>query len=51
MTGEPIRLTEEDLRRRRRRSVALGMILAALVLLIYVITYFKLGPGVMDRPL
>ncbi len=51
MTGEPIRLTEEELKRQRRRSVALGLILAGLVLLIFLVTYFKLGAGVLNRPL
>jgi hypothetical protein len=51
MDGGPIRLTDEEQKRRRRRSVALGLILAGLVLLFYLITIIKLGPGVVDRPL
>ncbi len=51
MADDMIRLTDEEQRRRRRRSVALGLILAGLVLLFYLVTIIKLGPGVVDRPL
>lgn len=51
MAEDMIRLTDEEQRRRRRRSVALGLILAGLVLLFYLVTIIKLGPGVVDRPL
>jgi len=44
-------LTEEQKRRRRARSIALALVLGALVLLFYVLTIVKLGPGVMRRPL
>jgi hypothetical protein len=43
-------LTEEQKRKRRNRSVALAVVLAALVILFYAITLVK-GPGVMNRPL
>ncbi len=42
---------QEQRRRRRSRSIALGFILAGLVLLFYVVTLAKLGPDVMIRPL
>jgi hypothetical protein len=48
---EGIRLTEEQRRRQRGRSVAIAVALAVLVVLFYVVTIVKLGPGVMDRPL
>lgn len=48
---EGIRLTEEQRRRQRARSVAIAVALAALVLLFYLVTIVKLGPGVMNRPL
>ncbi len=51
MADDMIRLTDEEQKRRRRRSVALGLILAGLVLLFYLVTIIKLGPGVVDRPL
>ncbi len=41
----------EFLLRRRRRSVALGVVLGALVLIFYVLTIVKIGPAVFDRPL
>lgn len=37
--------------RRRRRSVALGLVLGAIVLIFYVLTIVKLGPNVFDRVL
>lgn len=44
-------LTEEQRRRRRNRSIALGLVLAALAILFYVVTIVKLGPAIMSRPL
>ncbi len=44
-------LTEEQRRRRRTRSIALGFVLAGLVVLFYVVTIVKLGPAIMSRPL
>jgi len=44
-------LTDEQKRRRRARSIAIALALGALVLLFYVVTIVKLGPGVMQRPL
>lgn len=41
----------EFLARRRRRSVALGLALGAIVLIFYVLTIVKLGPNVFDRVL
>jgi hypothetical protein len=43
-------LTEAQKRSRRGRSVALAFVLAALVVLFYVVTLVK-GPGVLNRPL
>jgi hypothetical protein len=44
-------LTDEQKRRRRARSIAIGLALGALALLFYVVTIVKLGPGVLNRPL
>lgn len=41
----------EDMARRRRRSVALALVLAGLVLFFFVVTLAKIGPSVMNRPL
>jgi hypothetical protein len=46
-----VRLTPEQLRRRRARSVAIAVTLAILVALFYVVTVAKLGVNVMNRPL
>jgi hypothetical protein len=50
-TEPGIVLTEEQKRRRRARSVAIGLTLGALVLLFYIVTIVKLGPGVLNRPM
>jgi cell division septal protein FtsQ len=44
-------LTEEQKRRRRARSIAIALALGAFVVLIYLVTIVKLGPGVLNRPL
>ena len=44
-------LTDEQKRRQRSRSIAIALALGALVLLFYVVTIIKLGPGVLQRPL
>jgi hypothetical protein len=45
-----IRLTPEQQRARRSRSIAIGVALALLAILFYVVTLVK-GPGVLERPL
>jgi hypothetical protein len=47
---EPVELTEEQRRSRRSRSIAIALLLGALVVLFYVITLVK-GPAVLNRPL
>jgi hypothetical protein len=44
-------LTEEQKRRRRHRSIAIALVLGALVALFYIITIVKLGPGAVQRPI
>ncbi len=51
MTNEPAPLTDEARRRRRRNAIALALVLAALVIIFYALTIFKMGPAVLDRPL
>lgn len=46
-----VRLTPEQLRRRKARSVAIAVSLAVLVGLFYVVTIAKLGANVLNRPL
>jgi hypothetical protein len=43
--------TPEDLARRRRRSIALALILGAMVVLFFVSTLVRLGAGVAERTL
>ena len=47
----PAQLSPEAARRRRARSLAIGLALGFLVLLFYVVTIAKLGPQVLNRPL
>jgi len=51
MNELPEPLTEEQARRRRSRSIAIALVLAALVVLFYLVTVVKLGPAIMNRPL
>jgi hypothetical protein len=44
-------LTPEQKRKQNQRNVALALALAAFVALIYVVTVFKLGANVLNRPL
>jgi hypothetical protein len=51
--GKPepgIKLTEQQLRARRTRSIAIAVSLGVLVILFYIVTLVK-GPGVLVRPL
>ena len=48
---EGVVLSDEQRHRRRSRSIAIALSLGALVLLFYVVTVIKLGPGVLVRPL
>lgn len=43
-------LTEEQLKARRSRSIAIALVLVALVVLFYVVTLVK-GPAILVRPL
>ncbi|MGO9026700.1 MAG: hypothetical protein ACLQIQ_20795 [Beijerinckiaceae bacterium] len=46
-----VRLTPEQAKRRRQRNLAIGLAVGFFVLLFYVVTIAKLGPGVLNRPL
>ncbi|GEM_PF-340047 len=48
---EKVELTEAQQKARRSRSIALGVVLAALAVLFYVITVAKLGPNLFNRPM
>ncbi len=44
-------LSPEDIKRRRKRSLAIALALGAMVALFYAVTIAKLGPQVLNRPL
>ena len=44
-------MTEEEQKKRKQRSIAIGLILVGFALLFYAITIFRLGGQVFDRPL
>lgn len=47
-----VQLTEEQLRARRGRSIAIALALAAFVVVIFLVTIVRLGgPGVLSRPM
>lgn len=46
-----MRLTEQQQRRRRMRSIAIAWILAALVALFFIVTIVRLGGNIANRPL
>jgi hypothetical protein len=44
--------SDDELKRRRRRnSIALGLVLAALAIIFYALTIVKMGPNVFNREL
>ncbi|TDR94636.1 hypothetical protein [Enterovirga rhinocerotis] len=45
------KLSPEEVRRRRTRSIAIALALGFMVLLFYAVTIAKLGPQVLNRPL
>jgi len=44
-------LTPAEQASRRRRTVALALVLAAAVLLFYILTIVKMGPAILNRDL
>ena len=44
-----VTLTPEQLKSRRARNIAIGLVVALLVVLVYVLTIAKLGGHVADR--
>ncbi len=44
------RLTPEQARGRRSRNIAIALGISFLVLLFYLVTIAKLGPGVLNKP-
>jgi hypothetical protein len=48
--GTSIKLTPEQLRARRARSIAIALALGAFVLVIFAVTIVRLGSGVLTGP-
>lgn len=48
---EGVRLTPEQQKSRRQRNIAIGLAVGFFVLLFYVVTIAKLGPGVTRSPM
>jgi len=46
-----IKLNPAQEKSRRNRNIAIGLILAALIVLFYAVTIVKLGPSFLNRPL
>jgi len=49
MPEDRVKPTEAQLKARRNRSIAIGLALAAFVIIVYLGTVMKLGPAVFDR--
>jgi len=49
--SEGVEMTELQKKTRRRRSIAIALVLVALVLTFYAATILKFGPAILDRPL
>ena len=48
---ETVRPSQDQSRRRRARSIAIALMLGGLVVLFYVVTIVRVGPGILERPL
>lgn len=48
---ETVKPTEAQQKARRYRSIAIGVALAIFVILVYVVSIVKIGPGVLNRPM
>ncbi|MDF2369475.1 MAG: hypothetical protein P1V21_01655 [Rhizobiaceae bacterium] len=49
--NELYELTTKQKKSRRRRSIAIALVLVSLVVLFYVATIIKFGPAILARPL
>jgi hypothetical protein len=49
MAGPALTPEQEVARRRRRNSIALGLVLGLLVLVFYALTIVKVGPGIITQ--
>jgi hypothetical protein len=49
MAGPALTPEEVTARRRRRNSIALGLVLGLLVVIFYALTIVKVGPGIITQ--
>ncbi len=47
--ADGIEMTELQKKTRRRRSIAIALVLAGMVVLFYIATIVKFGPAILDR--
>ncbi|WP_156395739.1 hypothetical protein [Bosea sp. Leaf344] len=47
----PAAFSPEDMARRRRRNIALALVLGGLVVFFFLVTLVKTGPAILNRPL
>lgn len=50
-TNETVEVSEKQRKAQRSRNIAIAVILAIFVVLLYVVTWTKLGANIMQRPL
>ncbi len=50
-TNETVKMSEQQQRAQRARNVAIALVLVGFVVLLYVVTWTKLGANIMNRPL
>ena len=48
---ELVELTEAQKKAQRRRSIAIGLVLAAFVIIVYVGSWAKMGAALFNRPM
>jgi hypothetical protein len=46
---ETIKPTDAQLKARRNRNIAIGIALGLFVILVYVVSFVRLGPAILDR--
>jgi len=51
MDDDRVQQTDSQKRAQRSRSIAIGVALAVLVVVFYIATIAKFGPGILDRPM
>ena len=50
-TQETVEMTDQQKKAQRARNIALALVLAGFVLLLYFVTWTKLGANILQRPL